>query len=122
MLHDEQKFHVDGKSKEDLEATLELLLKLSGTGAKAYSYVEGEGEVVYYFYPAPKPDLSKLPDVKNAKILADLAWEVLQSGKDNFKQSDDFDGTVRLGWEVYTNNNYLYDSFTVKLAWLYYGK
>lgn len=122
MLHDTQKFHVDGRTKEDLKATIELLMKLDGGKIGGYKF--DENEIVFMFsVPSQSEGVNLLPKTDNPSLIADLCWDWLVSNKRPSEKEDPyFDGTTRLGWELKIENGFFASSFKVTPTWLYYGK
>lgn len=123
MLHDSQKFHIDGKTKEELKSAIELLLKFDGGKITGYKF--DDDQITFLWYVKEDAEgVNKLPQTNNASLLTDLCWDWLLTKKDDPKEKEDpyFDGTTRLGWDLNIDNGFWSRSFKVKPTWLYYGK
>jgi hypothetical protein len=133
MFHDDQQFHVDGSSKEQLEKTIELLLTFYHGNVEGVKYDKEAGVLSFYGFKLPKDadnGVQTLPATKNCKLLTELAWEWLSNSdtKEHFRRTSgyyDIDGSVEVGWDLlvprrgFDNLNHICD---IRLTWLYYGK
>lgn len=127
MIHSDERFHVEGETKEVLQAAIELFVKTK-KASKVKGYVTGVTDekvpyIEFYWWPKDQKDINLL-ETDNVVLLTELVYDFLKNNTAEFKRNvreDDIDGSSGIGWTMDYKGGW-HTVFRVYLSYRYYAK
>jgi len=135
MFSSEQKFNVNGSSRENFQKTLQLALELDSVASKIrlpeYYQVDTEkGELYLVSSYSRLENTLPFPPKASLETIISIIWDHLLSAEFqsvlHSKTTDDIDGTIDAGWEIFIPRYPVENAWQlfvgVRLDWIYYAK